>query len=58
MWFMKFLIDKGIDTYVEELKAKIAELSKLMSEKQLADFLTKIGVIKKPKPNKTKKADT
>jgi hypothetical protein len=31
MWFMKFLIDKGIDTYKEELQSNISELSKVLS---------------------------
>ena len=48
MWFMKFLIDKGINTYADELKSNIQELSKTLGEKKLTDFLIKIGVIKKP----------
>jgi hypothetical protein len=31
MWFMKFLIDKRIDTYKEELQSNISELSKVLS---------------------------
>lgn len=31
MWFMKFLIDKGVDTYTNELKQGIEELSKVLS---------------------------
>jgi hypothetical protein len=45
---MKFLIDKGINTYADELKSNIEELSKTLGEKELTDFLIKIGVIKKP----------
>lgn len=45
---MKFLVDHGVDTYADELKANIEELSKTMSEKDLSDLLIKLGVIKKP----------
>ena len=45
---MKFLIDKGIDTYADQLKSNIEQLSKTLGQKDLTDFLIKIGVIKKP----------
>ena len=52
MWFMKFLVDKGVDNYADQLKSNIQELSKTLGEKELADFLIKIGVLKKPASSK------
>lgn len=45
---MKMLIDDGDNTYAEQLKVSIEEMSKNLPQKELANLLIQIGVMKRP----------